>query len=94
MTVQDLLTITGGNTKFSIHGITHDDKEVLLAYGEVDGIKFPLAPYGKYEIQHISVTGHPASLRIILDDTVRFAKINPDHADITSTAFCGYLENQ
>lgn len=93
MTVKELLTLTGGNTKFSIHGITHNNKEVLLAYGEVNDIKFPLAPYGKYEIQHISVTGLPASLRIILSDTVRFAEINPDFTDITSEAFCGYLEN-
>lgn len=94
MTVKELLTITGGNAKFSIYGITHKDQYVLLAYGRVDDIKFPLVPYGQYEIQHISVSDGTGWLSITLDDAIRFAEVNPDHADITSPAFCGYLENQ
>ena len=41
MTVKDLLTITGGNTKFYINGTTEKQSYVQLAFGKVDDIKFP-----------------------------------------------------
>lgn len=91
MTVKDLLTITGGNTKFYINGTTEKQSYVQLAFGKVDDIKFPLVPYGKYEIQHISVDEN--YLYIILDDKYNFAEINPKLTDITSCGFVGYLES-
>ena len=81
MNVKDLLTITGGNTKFYIQGTTEKNICVQLACGEVDDIKFPLVPYAKYEIQHISVDEN--FLYIVLDDKYNFAEINPELADIT-----------
>jgi len=92
MTVKELLTLTGGNTRFAIQGVTHKDQYITVAYGTADYIKFPLVPYGKHEIQHISVDPS-GRLNIILSDDVRFTEINPDFTDITSEAFCGYLEN-
>lgn len=50
MKVKDLLTITGGNTKFYIQGTTENQKYVQLAYGKVDDIKFPLVPYGNCDV--------------------------------------------
>lgn len=91
MKVKDLLTITGGNTNFYIQGITEEQKYVQLAYGKVDDIKFPLVPYGEFDIQHISVDEN--YLYIILDDKYNFAEINPELTDITSSGFCGYLEH-
>lgn len=58
MTVGDILTITGGNTNFYIQGTTEDDKIIQLAYGKVDDIKFPSVPYGKYEVEHMTVDGN------------------------------------
>ena len=91
MKVKDLLTITGGNTNFNIQGTTEKDKSVQLAYGKVDDIKFPLVPYGEHEVQYVSVDGN--CLYIILDDKYNFAEINPELTSITSSGFCGYLEN-
>ena len=58
MTVGDILTIAGGNTNFYIQGTTEDDKIIQLAYGKVDDIKFPSVPYGKYEVEHMTVDGN------------------------------------
>lgn len=91
MTVKDILTMAGGNTNFYIQGTTDKDEIVQLAYGKVDEIKFPLVPYGKYEVQHISVDEN--YLYIILDDKYNFAKINPELTDITCSGFIGYIED-
>lgn len=90
MTVKDILTMTGGNTKFYIQGTTEKDEIVQLAHGKVDDIKFPLVPYGKYEVQHISVDEN--CLYICIDDNVNFAHINPELTDITCSEFVGYIE--
>ena len=89
MTVKDILTMTGGNTKFYIQGVTEKDEIVQLAHGKVDDIKFPLVPYGKYEVQHISVDEN--YLYICIDDNISFAKINPELTNITCSGFVGYI---
>lgn len=88
--VKDLLTMTGGNTNFYIQGTTEKQTYVQLAHGKVDDIKFPLVPYGNFDIEHISVDGN--YLYIILDDKYNFAEINPELTDITSSGFCGYIK--
>ena len=65
------------------------NKIVQLAYGKVDDIKFPLVPYGKYEVQHISVDEN--YLYICIDDNINFAQINPELTDITCDGFTGYI---
>ena len=89
MKVEDLLTISGGNTNFVIQGTTEKDEIVQVAYGKVEDIKFPLVPYGKYIVEHITVDEN--ILYILLDYDVNFAKINLEHTDINSGAFIGYL---
>ena len=74
MTVSDILTITGGNTSFYIQGTTEKDEIVQLAYGKVDDIKFPLVPYGKYEVQHISVDENYLYICIIISIGINFLK--------------------
>ena len=91
MTVKDLLYITGGNTNFVIQGTTEKDKIVQLAYGKVDEIKFPLIPYGKYNIEHVSVDEN--MLYIVLDSAINFAEINTEITCITHSNFVGYLIN-
>lgn len=89
MTAKELLTTMGGNTQFCIQGTTEKDEYVQLAHGVVDDIKFPLVPYGKYEIEHLSVFGNV--LYITLDSEINFAHINPELTDITDKGFCGYI---
>lgn len=89
--VKDLLIMTGGNTIFYIQGTTEKQMYVQLAYGKVDDIKFPLIPYGNFDVQHISVDEN--RLYIMLDDKYNFTEINPELTDITSSGFCGYLEH-
>jgi hypothetical protein len=91
MTVKDILTITSGNTKFYIQGTTESDEIVQLAHGKVNDIKFPLVPYGKYKVKHISVDEN--YLYIVLDSNLNFAKINLSFTDITCSGFSGYIEN-
>lgn len=89
MTVKDVLTITGGNTNFYIQGTTEKDEIIQLAHGRVDDIKFPLVPYGEFEVQHISVDEN--CLYIILDGNINFANINPGLTDINCNGFTGYI---
>lgn len=90
MTAEEILTMTGGNTNFYIQGTTEKEEIVQLAYGKVDDIKFPLVPYGKYEVEHISVDGN--YLYLVLDGEYNFAKINTELTDITCSGFTGYIE--
>lgn len=91
MTVYELLNLTGGNTNFVIQGTTERGKIVQVAYGVVDDIKFPLVPYGKYEVEHLSVDEN--CFYIIIDSNINFALINPIMTDIMHNDFVGYLEN-
>lgn len=91
MKVSELLTVSGGNTKFIIQGTTDKDEIVQVAYGVVDDIKFPSVPYGNYEISHISVDEN--YLYIVIDASINFAKINVEMTDINSNGFVGYLVN-
>lgn len=40
MTVEELLTLTGGNTRFVIQGITHKDQYITVAYGTVNQLGY------------------------------------------------------
>lgn len=88
MMVGDILTITGGNTNFYIQGTTEDDKIIQLAYGKVDDIKFPSVPYGKYEVEHMTVDGN--FLYLIIDTSTHFANVNIEFTDINNKEFFGY----
>lgn len=70
------------NTNFYIQGTTEKDEIVQLAYGKVDDIKFPLVPYGKYKVQHMSVDEN--CLYIWIDDKINFGQINSNLTDITT----------
>lgn len=87
MTVKDVLTITGGNTKFYIQGTTEKDEIVQLTYGKVDDIKFPLIPYGEYKVQHISVDEN--YLYICIDDNIDFVQIDKIFNDNVEQGCCG-----
>lgn len=89
MTVEDVLTITGGNTKFCIQGVTQDNKIIQLAYGKVDDIKFPLVPYGKYNVEHMTVDEN--FLYLMIHINVYFTNVNIEIADITNKKFAGYI---
>lgn len=91
MTVYELLTNTGGNVRFIMQGTTEKEKFVQVAYGLVDDIKFPSVPYGKYDVEHISVDEN--ILYIVIDSNINFSEINPEHTGITSVGFVGYLED-
>lgn len=93
MTVSELLTMMKGDVTFQIHGTTDKGMYVKVAYGKVEDIKFPLVPYGKYEIKDVNVIDSKYRLFIMLDSKYNFAKINTEFADITSSGFCGYLED-
>lgn len=88
MTVGDILTITGGNTNFYIQGTTEDDKIIRLAYGKVDDIKFPSVPYGKYEVEHMTVDG--SFLYLIIDTSIHFTNVNIELTDINNKEFFWY----
>lgn len=85
MIVKELLEIIGGSTNIVIRGIAENNKEVELWKGIGDDIKYPLIPYGKYEIDYISVNNNV--LIIGLDYSVKFAEINPE--TIGMTAYIG-----
>lgn len=82
MIVKDLLDTIGGNTKIVIRGTTEKEKYVDLWRGAGDDIRFPLVPYAKYEIEHISVSDNV--LIIILDGSLNFAEINPETVGMTA----------
>lgn len=87
MIVRDLLNTIGGNTNIVIRGTTDRDKWVDLWKGIGDDIKFPLVPYAKYEIEHISVSDNV--LAIALDNSLNFAEMNPETVGMTA-----YINNQ
>lgn len=60
MTVEDVLSVTGGNTKITIIGWA-DGKEDYLWAGIVDKYNFEWTPYGHQEVLHISVTNKDIS---------------------------------
>lgn len=87
MIVKDLLDTVGGNTEIVIRGTTEKDKYVDLWRGFGDDIKFPLVPYAKYEIEHISVNDNV--LIIILDTSLNFPVMNPETIGMSA-----YIGNQ
>lgn len=60
MTIEDVLSVTGGNTKITIIGWA-DGKEDRLWTGIVDKYNFEYAPYGHQEVKHLSVTNKDIS---------------------------------
>lgn len=92
MTVKDLLTMVKEDTTFQIHGTTDKGQYVKVAYGTVKDIKFPLVPYGDYDVKDVNVIDSNHRLFIMLESKYNFAEINPELADITSDGFTGYLK--
>lgn len=93
MTVKDLLSIVKEDVTFQIHGTADEGQYVKVAYGKVGDIKFPLIPYGNYDVKDVSVIDSKYRLFIMLENKYNFAEINPEFTDITSSKFCGYLED-
>lgn len=92
MTVKDLLTMVKDDVTFQIHGTTDKGQYVRVAYGTVKDIKFPLVPYGDYEVNYVTVMDSKHRLFILLENKYNFAEINSELADITSGGFVGYLK--
>lgn len=86
MKVEDLILITGGNTKIRMVGTTDKDMYVEVWNGIVDNIVFnDQIPYGDYEIESVSVINGEDSLLINIDSNINFAKkINTDIKHVVS----------
>ena len=62
ITIKDILTITGGNTKVMIFSADKEYRYIRLWYGIVDDIHFPHVPYGYYDVEHMineEAVGYP-----------------------------------
>ena len=97
MTVKDLLTMVKEDTTFQILGTTDKGRYIKLAYGTVKDIKFPLVPYGDYEVNYVTVMDSKHRLFIQLENKYKFSEIADinselELADITSNKFTGYLK--
>ena len=64
MTIKDILTITGGNTKVMIFSADEEQKYIRLWNGIVDDINFPNVPYGYYEVDHMTVINEEDILQL------------------------------
>lgn len=64
MTIKDILTITGGNTKVMIFSTDKEDRYIRLWYGVVDDIHFPYVPYGHYDVEHMTVINEEDILQL------------------------------
>ena len=55
MTIEDVVVMTGGNTKVKILGIDKNDHYFMLWSGTIDDIDFTHIPYGDHSVEHITV---------------------------------------
>lgn len=86
MTIEEILTITGGNTKVMILSTDKEDKYIRLWYGIVDDIHFPHVPYGHYEVEHITVINNEDILQLHFE----YPKLNKEQINTVGKEAVGY----
>lgn len=86
MTIKDILTITGGNTKVMIFSADKDDRYIRLWYGIVDDICFPHVPYGYYDVEHMTVNNEEDILQLYFE----YPELSKDYIDIINKEAIGY----
>ncbi len=86
MTIKDILTITGGNTKVMIFSVDKDDRYIRLWYGIVDDICFPHVPYGYYDVEHMTVNNEEDILQLYFE----YPELSKDYIDIINKEAIGY----
>ena len=86
MTIKDILTITGGNTKVMIFSADKEDRYVRLWYGIVDDIHFPHVPYGYYDVEHMTVINEQDILQLHFE----YPKLSKEHIDMINEEAVGY----
>lgn len=86
MTIKDILTTTGGNTKVMIYSTDKEDRYIKLWYGRVDDIHFPYAPYGYYDVKHITVINKEDILQLHFE----YPELKKDDIDIIYEKVVGY----
>ena len=84
MTIKDILTITGGNTKVMIFSTDEKDRYIRLWYGIVDDINFPYVPYGYYDVEHI------INEEDILQLHFEYPELSKDNIDVINEEAVGY----
>lgn len=86
MTIKDILTITGGNTKVMIFSADKEDRYIRLWYGIVDDIHFPHVPYGYYDVEHMTVINKEDILQLHFE----YPELSKDHIDMINEEAVGY----
>lgn len=86
MTIKDILTITGGNTKVMIFSADKEDRYIRLWYGIVDDIHFPHVPYGYYDVEHMTVINEEDILQLHFE----YPELSKDHIDMINEEAVGY----
>lgn len=86
MTIKDILTITGGNTKVMIFSADKEDRYIRLWYGIVDDIHFPHVPYGYYDVEHMTVINEEDILQLHFE----YPELSKDHIDMINEEAIGY----
>ena len=86
MTIKDILTTTGGNTKVMIYSTDKEDRYIKLWYGRVDDIHFPYVPYGYYDVEHITVINKEDILQLHFE----YPELKKDDIDIIYEKAVGY----
>lgn len=86
ITIKDILTITGGNTKIMIFSADKEDRYIRLWYGIVDDIHFPHVPYGYYDVEHMTVINEEDILQLHFE----YPELSKDHIDMINEKAVGY----
>lgn len=86
MTIKDILTITGGNTRVVIFSADKEDRYIRLWYGIVDDIHFPHVPYGYYDVEHVTVINKEDILQLHFE----YPELSKDHINMISEEAVGY----
>lgn len=86
MTIKDILTITGGNTKVMIFSVDKEDRYIRLWYGIVDDIHFPHVPYGYYDVEHMTVINEEDIFQLHFE----YPKLSKEHIDMINEEAVGY----
>ena len=86
MTIKDILTITGGNTKVMIFSSDEEQRYIRLWYGIVDDINFPYVPYGSYKVKNMTVINEEDILQLHFE----YPNLTKDQRDIIGKEAVGY----
>lgn len=86
MTIKDILTTTGGNTKVMIFSADEEQRYIRLWYGIVDNINFPHVPYGDYDVEHMTVINKEDILQLHFE----YPELSKDDKNIIIEESVGY----